>query len=86
MPRDRNGTFEPQIIAKGQRRFEGFDKAIISLYARGLTTREIEGHLLEIYGVEVSPGLVSQVTEAVMADVRGLAEPAPGGGLPHRVF
>jgi putative transposase len=51
-PRDRNGSFEPQIVAKGQRRFEGFDQAIISLYSRGLTTREIEGHLLEIYGVE----------------------------------
>ena len=69
-PRDRNGSFEPQIVAKGQRRFEGFDKAILSLYARGLTTREIEGYLLEIYGVEVSPGLVSQVTEAVCADVK----------------
>jgi putative transposase len=69
-PRDRNGSFEPQIVAKGQRRFEGFDQAIISLYARGLTTREIEGHLLEIYGVEVSPMLVSQVTEAVLAEVQ----------------
>jgi len=68
-PRDRNGTFEPQIVAKGQRRFEGFDQAIISLYSRGMTTREIEGHLLEIYGVEVSPALVSQVTDAVCADV-----------------
>ena len=57
-------------MAKGQRRFEGFDQAIISLYSRGLTTREIEGHLLEIYGVEVSPGLVSQVTDAVCADVQ----------------
>src|ERR1035437_9715944 len=64
-PRDRNGSFEPQIVAKGQRRFEGFDQAIISLYTRGLTTRAIEGHLLEIYGVEVSPALVSQVTDAV---------------------
>ncbi len=70
VPRDRNGTFEPQIVGKGQRRFEGFDQAIISLYARGLTTREIEGHLLEIYGVEVSPALVSQVTDAVCADVQ----------------
>jgi len=70
VPRDRNGTFEPQIIPKGQRRFEGFDQAIISLYSRGMTTREIEGHLLEIYGVEVSPMLVSQVTEAVLADVQ----------------
>jgi putative transposase len=69
-PRDRNGSFEPQIVAKGQRRFEGFDQAIISLYSRGLTTREIEGHLLEIYGVEVSAALVSQVTDAVCADVK----------------
>ena len=69
-PRDRNGSFEPQIVPKGQRRFEGFDQAIISLYARGLTTREIEGHLLEIYGVEISPTLVSQVTDAVNADVQ----------------
>jgi putative transposase len=69
-PRDRNGSFEPQIVTKGQRRFEGFDQAIISLYSRGLTTREIEGHLLEIYGVEVSPTLVSQVTDAVHADVQ----------------
>jgi putative transposase len=69
VPRDRNGSFEPQIVPKGQRRFEGFDQAIISLYSRGMTTREIEGHLLEIYGVEVSPTLVSQVTEAVLADV-----------------
>ena len=69
-PRDRNGSFEPQIVAKGQRRFDGFDKAIISLYSRGLTTREIEGHLLEIYGVEVSPTLVSQVTDAVCLDVQ----------------
>jgi putative transposase len=70
VPRDRNGSFEPQIIPKGQRRFEGFDQAIISLYSRGMTTREIEGHLLEIYGVEVSPMLVSQVTEAVLAEVQ----------------
>jgi putative transposase len=81
-PRDRNGSFEPQIVAKGQRRFEGFDQAIISLYSRGMTTREIEGHLLEIYGVEVSPALVSQVTDAVCADVqvwqnRGLEEVYP---------
>jgi putative transposase len=70
VPRDRNGTFEPQIIPKGERRFEGFDQAIISMYSRGMTTREIEAHLLEIYGVEVSPMLVSQVTEAVLADVQ----------------
>src|SRR5436190_3507972 len=61
-PRDRNGTFEPQIVAKGQRRFEGFDQAIVSLYARGLTTREIEGYLWGIYGGGVWPGRVRKVT------------------------
>lgn len=69
-PRDRNGSFEPQIVAKGQTRFTGFDDKILSLYARGMTTREIQGHLAEIYKVEVSPGLISQVTDAVMEEVR----------------
>jgi putative transposase len=69
VPRDRNGTFEPQIVSKGQRRFEGFDRAIVSLYARGLSTREIQGHLQEIYGVEISAGLVSAVTAEVVAEV-----------------
>jgi Transposase and inactivated derivatives len=70
MPRDRNGTFEPQIIEKHQTRFTGFDENIISLYARGLSTREIQQHLEEIYHVEVSPGLVSIVTEAVLDEVK----------------
>ena len=69
-PRDRNGTFEPAIVGKGQTRFDGFDDKIISMYSRGMTTREIEGHLKEIYGVEVSPTLVSNVTEAVMEEVK----------------
>lgn len=69
-PRDRNGEFEPKIVAKGQRRFEGFDKKILSLYARGMTTREIGSHLEEMYGVEVSPALVSKVTDAVLEEVR----------------
>jgi len=69
-PRDRNGTFEPKIVAKNQTRWTGFDDKILSMYARGMTTREIQGHLEEIYGVEVSPGLVSQVTEAVQDEVR----------------
>src|SRR5579863_3097371 len=69
-PRDRNGSFEPQIVAKGQTRFAGFDDKIISLYSRGMTTREIEGHLKEMYGVEVSPALISSVTEAVMEEVK----------------
>jgi putative transposase len=70
IPRDRTSTFEPQILPKHQTRFTGFDDKIISLYARGMTTRDIEGHLKEIYGVEVSPALVSQVTEAVNEEVK----------------
>src|ERR1700752_302184 len=69
-PRDRNGTFEPQIVEKGQRRFNGFDEKILSMYARGMTTRDIEGHLKEMYGVEVSPALISNVTEAVLEEVK----------------
>lgn len=69
-PRDRNGTFEPKIVGKGQTRFTGFDDKIISMYARGMSTRDIGGHLQEIYGVDVSAGLISNVTEAVMEEVR----------------
>ena len=69
-PRDRNGSFEPKIVGKGQTRFTGFDDKIISMYARGMSTREIQGHLEEIYGVEVSPTLISNVTEAVMEEVK----------------
>jgi putative transposase len=69
-PRDRNGTFEPKIVAKNQTRWTGFDDKILSMYARGMTTRDIQAHIEEIYGVEVSPGLVSQVTEAVQDEVR----------------
>jgi putative transposase len=70
VPRDRNGTFEPQLIRKRQRRLEGFDDKVLALYARGLSTRDIQGHLEELYGVEVSPTLISNVTNAVMDDVR----------------
>jgi len=70
VPRDRASTFEPQILPKHQTRFTGFDDKIISMYARGMTTREIESHLKEMYGVEVSPALVSQVTEAVSEEVK----------------
>jgi putative transposase len=69
-PRDRNGSFEPEIVSKGQSRFTGFDDKIISMYSRGMTTREIEGHLREMYGVDVSPTLISNVTEAVMEEVK----------------
>ena len=68
--RDRAASFEPQLIAKGQTRWHGFDDKILSLYARGMTTREIQGHLEEMYQVEVSPALISNVTEAVMDEVR----------------
>lgn len=70
VPRDRNSTFEPQIVPKGQTRFEGFDDKILSLYARGMTTRQIKQHLEEIYQVEVSPSLISTVTDAVIDEVR----------------
>jgi putative transposase len=69
-PRDRKGTFEPQIVRKRQRRFEGFDDKILALYGRGLSTRDIEAHLEEIYGVKVGRDLISRVTDAVMDDAR----------------
>lgn len=69
IPRDRNGTFDPMLIAKYQRRFPEFDRKIISMYARGMTTREIQGHIEEIYGVEASPSLISAITNAVMEEV-----------------
>jgi putative transposase len=69
-PRDRNGEFAPQIVQKNQTRWTGFDDKILSMYARGMTTREIQGHLLEMYQVEVSPSLISEVTDGVMEEVR----------------
>lgn len=70
VPRDRNGSFEPKIVSKHQRRFTGFDDKILSMYARGMSTREIQGHLAEIYQVEVSASLVSEVTDAVVEEVK----------------
>ena len=69
-PRDRKGSFDPKIVGKGQTRFTGFDDKIVSMYARGMTTRDIQGHLEEIYGVEVSPALISEVTDAVSEEVK----------------
>jgi putative transposase len=69
VPRDRAGTFDPKLVPKRQRRLEGFDDKVLSLYARGMTTREIQGHLKELYGTEVSPALISNVTDAVLKDV-----------------
>jgi putative transposase len=70
VPRDRQGTFEPKIVPKHERRFVGFDDKILSMYARGMSTREIQGHLQEIYGVEVSPSLISEVTDAVIEEIK----------------
>src|SRR5215213_8083730 len=69
VPRDREGTFAPRLIAKHERRFTGFDDKILALYARGMTVREIQGFLAEMYAVEVSPDLISTVTDAVVAEV-----------------
>jgi len=69
VPRDRNSTFEPVIIPKGETRFTGFDDKIISMYARGMTTRDIQAHLHEMYGVDISPTLVSQVTDAITEEI-----------------
>jgi transposase-like protein len=70
VPRDRNGSFAPQLVPKRQRRLDGFDEKVLALYARGLSTRDIQGPLEELYGVEVSPLRVSTVTDAVQEDVR----------------
>ena len=70
VPRDRAGTFEPQVIRKHQTRWEGLDQQIIALYARGMTVRDIQAQLQEIYGVEVSAGLISEVTDEVLDEVK----------------
>ncbi len=70
VPRDRNGSFEPRLIPKHQTRWTGFDDKILSLYARGMTVREIQSHLEEMYGTEISPTLISSVTDAVMEDAK----------------
>ncbi len=70
VPRDREGSFEPQLVRKRQRRLDGFDDKVLALYARGLSTREIQAQLEELYGVEVSPTLISNVTDAVYEEVR----------------
>src|ERR687890_157394 len=69
IPRDRQASFDPQLIAKYQRRFPGFDDKIVSMYARGMSTREIVGHLRDLYGIEVSADLVSAVTDAVLDEI-----------------
>jgi putative transposase len=70
IPRDRSGTFEPVLVPKGVTRLDGFDDKIISLYSRGLSVRDIQAHLKELYGTEVSPDLISRVTDAVLDEVK----------------
>ena len=70
VPRDRAGSFEPKLVAKGQTRLPGFDDKVISMYARGMTVREIRGHLEELYGIGVSADLISKVTDAVIDEVK----------------
>ncbi len=75
VPRDRNSTFEPQRAKKGGRQLQGFDDRIVSLYARGMSTRDIQAHFAEVYGVEVSATFISQVTNAVMEEVTAWQSP-----------
>src|SRR5215213_5590630 len=70
VPRDRDGSFEPRLVRKGQRRLDGIDKIVIGLYARGMTVRDIRAHLAEFYDIEVSPDLISKITDAVLEEVR----------------
>jgi putative transposase len=70
VPRDRDGSFEPQLVRKHQRRVEGFDEKVLALYARGMTVRDIQGHLRELYGTDVSPELISKATDAVLPEFR----------------
>ena len=84
-PRDRKGAFEPQIVRKRQTRWVGFDDRVISLYARGLTVREIQGHLAEIYGTEVSPDLISKITDTVIEDAKAWQNRPLRARLPDRL-
>ncbi len=76
-PRDRDGSFEPQIVRKRQRRFEGFDDKILALYSRGLSTRDIEAHLAEIYGVQVGRDLISRVTTSTSSRSQSIRAATP---------
>jgi transposase-like protein len=70
VPRDRAGTFEPKVVSKRQRRLEGFDDKVLALYARGMSVRDIQGHLRELYGTEVSPDLISRVTDGALDEAK----------------
>ena len=86
VPRDRNATFDPRIVRKGQRRFDGFNDKIISMYARGMSVREIRKHLQELYGVEVSLDLISRVTDAVLSNIRAWRSRALDRVYPAVIF
>src|ERR671913_591272 len=86
VPRDREGTFEPRLIAKHERRFTGFDDKILALYARGMTVREIQAFLADMYAIEVSPDLISTVTDAVVAEVTAWQNRPPGTMYPVVFF
>lgn len=86
VPRDRNASFAPQIVRKGQTRIDGFDDMVISMYARGMSVREIRGHLKELYGIDVSPDLISRVTDTVLEDVRAWQNRALDSVYPVVIF
>ena len=86
VPRDRDASFDPKIVRKGQTRIDGFDDKVISMYARGMSVRDIRGHLKELYGVDVSPDLVSRVTDAVLEDVRAWQNRALESVYPVVIF
>lgn len=86
VPRDREASFEPQIVRKGQTRIDGFDDKIVSMYARGMSVRDIQGHLKDLYAVEVSPDLISRVTDAVLDDVRAWQNRALDNVYPVIIF
>jgi putative transposase len=86
VPRDRDSSFEPQLVRKGQTRIDGFDDKIVSMYARGMSRREIQGHLQDLYGVEISPDLVSRVTDAVLDEIRAWQNRALDAVYPVVIF
>lgn len=86
VPRDRDGSFTPQMVPKHARRLAGFNEQILSLYARGMSVRDIRAHLAQLYGVEVSGDLISKVTDAVADEITTWGEPAAGPGLADRLY
>ena len=86
VPRDRAASFEPQLVKKGQTRIDGFDDKIVSMYARGMSVREIQAHLTDLYGVEISPDLISRVTDSVLDDIKAWQNRALDACYPVVIF